>query len=71
MSASTRIYVVRPKKQPAEGADGRRLVRAGHPSQVALHLAQDNVIEVAGQDELVQLAAAGCPVEDYKARAAE
>ena len=55
-----RIYVI-------TIAGVKRLVRAGHPSSALAYVAKDiAVVNVAGQEELVTLLAAGAKVEDIK-----
>jgi hypothetical protein len=56
---STRIYLVTDQQTQA-----KRLIRAGSQAQAIRHAAQSRfAIEVAGQDDLVQLLAAGQAVE--------
>ena len=56
---STRIYLVTDRDTQA-----KRLIRAGNQAQAIRHAAQSRfAIEVAGQDDLVQLLASGQPVE--------
>lgn len=56
----TRIYLVR---DTATGA--QRLIRAGNQAQAVRHAARSQFnVEVAGQDDLVVLIAAGTVVED-------
>jgi hypothetical protein len=63
--AAQRIYVV------AIGQT-KRLVRASHPGTALLHVARDLAkVEVAKQEELVTLLAAGTKVEDVKAEQSE
>lgn len=59
----TRIYCV---KSTAEGAKPR-LVRATHPSTALRHVAEAvYTVDVATQDELVDLLAAGSVIEQIK-----
>jgi hypothetical protein len=56
---STRIYLVTDQESQA-----KRLIRAGSQAQAIRHAAQSRfAIEVAGQDDLVQLLASGQAVE--------
>lgn len=65
---STRIYIVTNNSNPDAP---RRLVRAGNIAQARSHAARDTFgVEVAGQDDLVTLVAAGIKVEDTKAETA-
>ena len=66
MSTATRIYAVR-KKLPRVGepVTDTRLVRAPNAAQALRHVAADTLaVAVAGQDDLVELVAAGVKVED-------
>lgn len=56
---STRIYLVTDRETQAQ-----RLIRSGNQAQAIRHAAQSRfAIEVASQDDLVQLLAAGQAVE--------
>ena len=56
---STRIYLVTDRETQA-----KRLIRAGNQAQAIRHAAQSRFdIEVAGQDDLVQLLGSGRAVE--------
>lgn len=56
---STRIYLVTDRDTQA-----KRLIRAGNQAQAIRHAAQSRfAIEVAGQDDLVQLLATGQAIE--------
>lgn len=60
-SAATRIYTVTIKHP---GLEVRRLVRAYNQAQAIRHAAADTIsASVATQDECIELAAAGQPVE--------
>ena len=60
MAAATRIYIIAPKgisdMKP-------RLVRATNAPRALRHVADDFIVEVASQDDLVSLIARGVPVE--------
>lgn len=61
---STRIYVVSSKSNIASDR-GNRLVRASNPSQALRHVAEGLFdVEVASQDQLVDLAGKGIKVEN-------
>jgi hypothetical protein len=65
---ATRIYAVS-RKQPQLGGPeaNHRLVRAVNASQAMRHVAEHTLtVGVAGQDQLVDLVAAGVKVEDAK-----
>lgn len=58
--ATTRIYIVAPKTGGA-----KRLVRAHHPSRALHHVAEAAfTVEVASQDDLVELIGEGVVVEN-------
>ena len=60
---STRIYLVTDRETQA-----KRLIRAGSQAQAIRHAAQSRYgVEVAGQDDLVQLLDAGQTVESAAA----
>lgn len=62
---ATRIYVVSSRQHdPATGPAVRRLVRSTHPTHVLRHVAEDLFdVQVASQDDLVQLIGNGATVE--------
>ena len=64
MATKTRIYVVRITQDGAAATD-RRLVRAASSVQAWRHVADSGIVaELASQDELIELAAAGVKVEN-------
>lgn len=66
--STTRIYIVVDTRAPDAPA---RLIRATNVAQARNHAARDTFsVEVAGQDDLVTLVAAGIKVEDTKAEQA-
>lgn len=68
MTTPRRIYVVRNKLVDIDAEAGKpvaRLVRAPNAAQALRHVAADAlVVDVASQDELVELVAAGVAVEN-------
>jgi len=69
MSTSrTRIYAVSDNANPGTV----RLVKATHPSHALRHVAADSLsVEVATQDQLVELVSAGTTVETIQQEQAE
>ena len=60
MAAASRIYIITPK----DISDANpRLVRAANAPRALRHVADDFIVEVASQDDLVRLVAAGTRVE--------
>ncbi len=58
MTANQRIYV-------ATHGEAKRLIRAHSPAAARNHIARHTIaVEVASQDDIVQLVSAGCLVEE-------
>lgn len=67
MATPTRIYVIAPKVIVGDDIQPhRRLVRAPNSAQALRHVADEFVVALASQDDLVTLTAAGVKVEDAK-----
>lgn len=66
MATTSRIYVVVPRViEDGTNVIGR-LVRAPNASQALRHVADEFVVALASQDDLVALTAAGVKVEESK-----
>ena len=61
------IYIVKPNKQDAEGAEKPRLVKAERVKQVEAHLLAEFTIEKADAEQAAELAGEGIRVENAAA----
>ena len=57
------IYIVKPNKQDAEGAEKPRLVKAERVKQVEAHLLSEFKIEKADAEQAAELAFQGVRIE--------
>lgn len=57
------IFIVKPNKQDAEGAEKPRLVKAERVKQVEAHLLEEFSIEKANAEQAAELAGDGVKVE--------
>jgi hypothetical protein len=65
MAAPTRVYLISPRTVAAGTARECRLVRATHPAHALKHVADTAFsVEVAKQEDLIDLLGLGTKVED-------
>jgi hypothetical protein len=62
MTDKTRIYIIAPRIVVV-GSPQARLVRAATPAAALKHVTSELLVEVASQDDCIELAAAGVRVE--------
>ncbi len=67
MAITQRLYVVAPRTAEEGKTITKRLVRAPNSAQALRHVADEFVVTLAGQDDIVSLIGAGVKVEDSKA----
>jgi hypothetical protein len=68
MATKNRVYLVTVTEP--EGKPERRLVRAGNSAQAWRHVAESRIaVDLATQDDLIELAGSGVKVEEAKGEA--